>query len=154
MYKEDEKRAFARRLRRALDLAPRPIRGATDLALQFNLRYSAGPVSKQTAHKWLSGQTIPTVDKINVLAGWMGVSAHWLRFGSPGGTDSPVLVAEDPGATTSSPHTVIEAQDVADMILRLPVHQRHLILALVRQLLGSPSPHRSLRPASHARSAP
>ena len=45
----------------------------------------AASISKQTAHKWLSGQTVPSADKIDVLAEWLGISAHWPRFGSHGG---------------------------------------------------------------------
>lgn len=155
MYSEEEKQAFARRLRRALDFAPKRVKGATDLAVQFNLRHAASPVSTQTAHKWLIGRTIPTADKIDVLSAWLGVSAHWLRFGSPSGADSPVLLAAEPKTAlpTYAAEGVIEAQDVSNMILRLPMHQRQLVLALVWQLLGADMPPLPSRRTSPARAA-
>lgn len=68
---------------RAAGLEARP----SILEKKFNLSYSgARPVTYQTARKWLRGQAIPTQDKLETLARWLNVSAHYLRFGegSPG----------------------------------------------------------------------
>src|SRR5260221_9910898 len=86
-----EKAAFAQRLQLALNRLPKPVKGPTQLANQFNLRHRGDtPVSPQTAHKWLSGRTIPTADKIKTLAEWLHVNEHWLHYGpapaSPGAT--------------------------------------------------------------------
>jgi hypothetical protein len=77
-----EKAAFAKRLKDSLE--PLKIRGGTRLANEFNRRYHGErPVTPQTAHKWLTGTTIPMPDKLRTLAEWLGVKEHWLHYGSP-----------------------------------------------------------------------
>ena len=50
------------------------VKGGTQLAKEFNLLHRGeAPVSPQTAHKWLTGTTIPTPDKLQTLADWLGV---------------------------------------------------------------------------------
>ena len=83
MPSDIEKQSFSRRLRAALDHATK-VRGATDLAREFNLQHRDGEgVSVQSAHKWLSGKAIPTTDKLATLARWLGISEHWLHYGPP-----------------------------------------------------------------------
>lgn len=53
----------------------------TALAAQFNLRSGGPPVTSHAVHKWLAGQSIPTQDKLRVLANWLHVTPEWLRFG-------------------------------------------------------------------------
>jgi transcriptional regulator with XRE-family HTH domain len=82
----EEKAAFTERLQFAMRRAPEMPQGPTELALHFNLRYrGAQPISPQTAHKWLSGRTIPTADKLQTLAEWLDVDLHWLHYGPPPG---------------------------------------------------------------------
>lgn len=82
----EEKAAFAERLKFALQRSPEKISGATALALRFNLRHRGEhPISPQTAHKWLTGRTIPTPDKLRTLADWLRVDLHWLHYGPPPG---------------------------------------------------------------------
>ena len=77
-----EKSAFAKRLQD--QIARKNIKGGTQLARQFNLLHRGeAPVSPQTAHKWLTGRTIPTSDKLQTLADWLGVGVHWLHYGPP-----------------------------------------------------------------------
>ena len=89
-----EKAAFAKRLKDSLE--PLKIRGGTKLAEQFNLRYRGDrPVSPQTAHKWLTGTTIPKPDKLRTLAEWLNVKEHWLHYGpSPGASMRPLARGE------------------------------------------------------------
>ncbi len=68
-----EKADFSERLKFSMTRAPEKMRGATDLANKFNLRFQGESVSPQTAHKWLTGRSIPTVDKLQTLAEWMKV---------------------------------------------------------------------------------
>lgn len=82
-----EKAAFAERLKLALTRSRKKIHSPNELALQFNLRHSNSSISPQAAQKWLAGTACPTSDKIETLAHWLGVSAHWLRFGSPAAND-------------------------------------------------------------------
>jgi transcriptional regulator with XRE-family HTH domain len=81
MRELDEKLAFAERLKRALKRSAKKIDSATELSVQFSLRHPNASVTPQAAQKWLTGKAKPTVDKINTLAEWLGVSAQWLRHG-------------------------------------------------------------------------
>ena len=75
-----ETQAFAERLRRALDAAgvrPSP----TAVANAFNQRYWGRSITPHTARNWLLGQSMPTQDKLVVLAEWLQVSPDELRFG-------------------------------------------------------------------------
>ena len=76
-----EKADFSDRLKFSMTRATEKMRGATDLALHFNLRYHGEPVSPQTAHKWLTARSIPTVDKLQTLSEWFKVDQHWLHYG-------------------------------------------------------------------------
>lgn len=76
-----ETKAFAERLRRALDAAgirPSP----TVVANAFNQRYWGRSITPHTARNWLLGQSLPTQDKLVVLAEWLQVNPDTLRFGS------------------------------------------------------------------------
>jgi transcriptional regulator with XRE-family HTH domain len=77
-----EKQAFSARL--SAEIARKKnLKGATQLAREFNKVYRGESVSPQTVHKWLSGRTIPTNDKLQTLADWLGVDVHWLHYGPP-----------------------------------------------------------------------
>ncbi len=83
MSSEQKKSDFSARLRFALKRHNSPVKGATDLARHFNLRHPGASVSVQTTHKWLTGQSMPTDDKIKTLAAWLNVTEHWLHYGPP-----------------------------------------------------------------------
>lgn len=77
-----ETQAFSERLRLALDSAgirPSP----TLVANEFNLRYWGKSITPHTARNWLLGKSIPTQDKLRVLADWLQVSPDELRYGPP-----------------------------------------------------------------------
>ncbi|NRB55424.1 MAG: transcriptional regulator [Salinicola sp.] len=76
----DEKSLFALRLKAALTAAgyePRP----SVLEREFNLRYWGAPVTFQGVRRWLRGDSIPSQDKLQVLAGWLGIEPQVLRYG-------------------------------------------------------------------------
>lgn len=78
---DNQANGFALRLREALaqrGKKPSP----TALEREFNLRYRGQPISMHAARKWLRGMTVPTQDKLEVLARWLNVSADWLRWGN------------------------------------------------------------------------
>lgn len=79
-----EKDAFSQRLAKALKDAKVDTSSPTSFAREFNRRYTGKPVSTHAARKWLMGESIPTQDKMRLLASWLGVSAEWLRFGEGG----------------------------------------------------------------------
>lgn len=76
----DEKVAFSKRLKNALEKAQYPT-SPTYLSKEFNLRYDGQPVSVQSANNWLLGKAIPNQDKLSLLSIWLNVSSQWLRFG-------------------------------------------------------------------------
>lgn len=83
---ENQAKSFALRLREALQQRgkkPSP----TALEREFNLRYRGQPITMHSARKWLLGLSMPTQDKLEVLARWLDVSIDWLRWGGdPDGT--------------------------------------------------------------------
>lgn len=142
MPTHEEKAAFSQRLALALRRSPEPVQGATELALRFNLRHPGAAISPQTAHKWLSGRAIPTHDKLETLAGWLKVSAHWLHYGPPpastlrAGEEVESYTAGKSGAEKAvNPPPDILA--LARKIQSLPPTRRYLVEELVEQLLPS-----------------
>ncbi|WP_082079468.1 hypothetical protein [Cupriavidus basilensis] len=127
MLTDADKQAFSDRLRLALRRAGEDVSSPTDLALQFNLRYRSGsPVSTQTTHKWLSGRSIPTRDKLAVLAEWLKVTEHWLQYGPPPAAQG----RENRKAEKLGP----DALALAQKIQSLAPHRRYLVEELVEQL--------------------
>jgi hypothetical protein len=133
----DEKLDFSKRLRLALKRSHKPIDSAAELALQFNLRHPNDSITTQSAHKWLTGKARPTADKVETLAIWLNISAHWLRYGSPndvkpkqatGARRAKMQVEKD------TPLNEAEMKLVAQF-RRLSTHQRHLIVELTEQLV-------------------
>lgn len=81
MHTETDRTEFSKRLNLALQsLSDQPLTSA-QISTQFNLRYHKEPISQQAVHKWITGQSFPTSDKIKVLAEWLNVSYDWLRYG-------------------------------------------------------------------------
>lgn len=76
----NEAKNFSKRLKEAMTkhgYEPRPI----NVEIEFNQRYWGKPISFQTGRRWLRGEAIPTQDRLQVLAEWLNVDPHWLRFG-------------------------------------------------------------------------
>ena len=126
-----EKSAFAKRLQD--QIARKNIKGGTQLARQFNLLHRGeAPVSPQTAHKWLTGRTIPTPDKLQTLADWLGVGVHWLHYGPP----PPVGAKSKPLAPGEKYPLTPEAIELASKIEALTPHHRYLVQELISQFYG------------------
>lgn len=132
MPTHDEKIAFSKRLEFALRRSPESVNGATELALRFNLRYAGTAVSTQTAHKWLTGRTIPTQDKLATLAKWLKVDEHWLHYGPP--PVKPEGKAKGKAGRTADVEPSADALDLALKIQSLPSQRRYLLEELVKQL--------------------
>lgn len=80
MSSSTETLAFAGRLKSALEAAgirPSP----TVIAHEFNLRFWGRSITPHTARNWLIGNSLPTQDKLRVLAEWLQVAPEELRFG-------------------------------------------------------------------------
>lgn len=80
MPSSTEPQAFAQRLRQALEASGVRV-SPTVVANEFNLRYWGRSVTPHTARNWLLGKSIPTQDKLRVLADWLQVGPDELRFG-------------------------------------------------------------------------
>jgi transcriptional regulator with XRE-family HTH domain len=80
MSSSTETQAFAQRLKQALEASGVRI-SPTVVANEFNLRYWGRSVTPHTARNWLLGKSIPTQDKLRVLADWLQVGPDELRFG-------------------------------------------------------------------------
>ena len=76
----NEKTMFAERLIAALKAAGYEARPSV-LEREFNLRYWGKPITFQAVRRWLRGDSIPSQDKLQVLARWLLVDPHYLRYG-------------------------------------------------------------------------
>jgi transcriptional regulator with XRE-family HTH domain len=129
MPTNEEKAAFAKRLKSALRRSPEPVSGATELALRFNLRYVGNAVSAQTTHNWLAGRTIPTNDKLATLADWLSVDLHWLHYGS-----SPAKPTRDLREKIDKRNPVKPTPEIIQLAMKiqmLPAQWQYLVEELV-----------------------
>lgn len=133
----DEKLAFAERLRIALKRGAKGVSTATELANQFNLRHHNEPITAQAAQKWLTGKAIPTADKIETLAVWLNVSAHWLHYGPaplPRQQQDASPVRQTKSQANSTCKLNEKESKLLDRMRQLSEHQFFLITELVDQL--------------------
>jgi len=126
---EEEKTAFARRLRAALeDAGIEP--SAAVLEKRFNSRYRGTPVTVQAISGWLTGRYMPKQDKIRVLAELVRIDPHVLQFGG-GGRIAEARAEWLPTAVGARERRVIDA------FLALPPKRRELVAELVTALHDS-----------------
>mgnify|MGYP001742837240 CR=1 FL=1 len=116
----DEKELFSLRLKTALEVASLEKFKVSDIEREFNLRYASGTVTPQAIYKWLNGQSIPSLDKIQVLADWLNVSAKWLKTG----IEDEII----------DPRSLIDKQGM-DSFLKLSHEHKQLILNLMQTLI-------------------
>lgn len=123
----EEKGHFSERLMKALVNASCPV-APGDFVKEFNLRADGATVTVYAARKWLTGGSIPTQEKINILARWLGVSAAWLRFG----------MVED-GPMPTDPQGLDQPdRRLLDDVHRLKERDRQVVYELVKTLLRHP----------------
>lgn len=79
-HKLQARQAFAQRLAQALHQGGRSA-SPSALAVEFNARFKGPRVHLSSCRKWLTGEAIPTQEKLVVLASMLGVTADWLRYG-------------------------------------------------------------------------
>lgn len=78
---EDAKNRFAQRLREAMERAGYQARPAV-LEREYNLRCWDKPMTLHGVRRWLRGETLPSQDKLLVLAEWLQVTPQELRYGN------------------------------------------------------------------------
>jgi transcriptional regulator with XRE-family HTH domain len=127
-----EREDFSERLQQALRNADYSPDSPTQLAREFNVRFSGPPITVHAARKWLVGEAIPTQEKLRILAQWLGVPAEWLRFGGDG-----LQVQRHADGSTSESSPRFESDDVkliADL-QHLDEHHRMIAREVIRMLV-------------------
>jgi 3-deoxy-D-manno-octulosonic-acid transferase len=52
---------------------------ASKLAIEFNLRnFQSKPISRESARKWINGQSIPETARLKTLIGWLNLDAAFI----------------------------------------------------------------------------
>lgn len=123
MNSVQERLEFSSRLQQALRDADYSPSSPTQLAREFNVRFSGHPITVHAARKWLQGESIPTQDKLRALAGWLEVPAEWLRFGN-------VELRKGQSAVPSSADAKLLSQ-----LQMLDEHHKMIVRELLRVLL-------------------
>jgi hypothetical protein len=111
---------FADRLCSALTAASQPT-GATAFARAYNLRSNGAAVTVHGARRWLKGESIPTQERIILLAQWLNVNPAWLRFGNAESrNDEPASLSVEgvPGTRSTLFHDIASLSAPAQIIIR------------------------------------
>lgn len=125
MNSNQERTKFSERLQQALQSAEYSADSPTQLAREFNLRFSGHPVTVHAARKWLQAESIPTQEKLRALATWLDVPAEWLRFGSGNNTNE--------GGAENAP--IARDARILSGLQQLNDHQRELVHEFIRLLI-------------------
>lgn len=121
---DDAKNLFAQRLRAAMEAAGYAAKPAV-LEREFNTRYWGKPMTLHGVRRWLVGETLPSQDKLVVLAEWLGVQPHELRFGAE------VSHRVEERRARWDAGVGYEEREVFEAFLRLPVPQRRVVRDLI-----------------------
>lgn len=129
MSSEKERQAFSVRLQEALRRAEYTSDSPTQLAREFNIRFSGNPITVHAARKWLVGESIPTQEKLRTLSQWLSVPAEWLRFG-----DDKADMTTNRG---SGLDVRLSPKDLAlvESLQRLDDDQREIVRDIIRLLV-------------------
>jgi len=120
----ETKLQFAERLRAAMQAAgyvPRP----AVLESEFNSRYWGKPMTLHGVRRWLLGETLPSQDKLLVLAEWLAIPPQTLLFGE----QAVARVAQRKPRWDSD--VGFEDRELFEAFLRLPVQQRRVVREVI-----------------------
>lgn len=121
---ENAKVQFADRLREAMKAAgyePKP----AVLEREFNTRFWGKPMTLHGVRRWLRGETLPSQEKLLVLAEWLAVPPQQLRYG----VDVTRRVQQRRARWDSG--IGYEDRDIFEAFLKLPVPQRKLLREVI-----------------------
>jgi transcriptional regulator with XRE-family HTH domain len=124
MNEKNEKLEFAQRLRNAM-LANGYEARPTVLEKGFNTRYWGRSVTVQAVTRWLRGEAIPSQEKLQVLAEWLKIEPHALRFGEQ--------AAESIRAKRQQWDEALDYQEreTIERYLSLPIAQRKVVREVI-----------------------
>jgi transcriptional regulator with XRE-family HTH domain len=120
----DDKKLFADRLREAMQAAGYEAKPAV-LEREFNTRFWGKPMTLHGVRRWLRGETLPTHEKLLVLASWLGVTPQHLNYG-----DEIQLKVQERRARWDS-GIGYEDRDIFEAFLKLPIPQRRVIREII-----------------------
>ena len=120
----NEKIEFTKRLRAAMTAAGYSTSPSV-LEHEFNLRWPGKSISNQAAWGWLNSRSIPTQDKLQVLAEWLKIEPDVLRFGTS------VRTAVQQHQKRWSEGIGHLEQETFDAFLQLPAPQRKIIREVI-----------------------
>ena len=124
----DEKAAFSARLKKVMTATKYEPRPAV-LEKQFNSRYWGKSLTFQAVSRWLNGQSIPSQEKLQVLAEWLAVEPQALRYGEE--TVRKVKAKQDRWAKMAP-----EDRDLVDALLALPMAKKKVVKEVVMAFSG------------------
>lgn len=127
-----EKEAFSRRLREAVRAAGHDPRPAV-LERLFNTRYPGRSVTFQAVSGWLGGRSIPSQDKLQVLAELLDVEPHYLRFGE--GVAKAIKEKQGRWDAVATPLD----RELVDAVLALSAEQKKALRDVIRAFGLKPS---------------
>ncbi len=127
----DEKSQFAQRLADSMRAAGYEARSNV-LEKNFNALYWGRSITYQAARRWLKGWSIPEQDKLQVLADWLNVAPHWLRYGG-----QPRYAVAEPRAMTWPANLKPNDREALEAYLALPAARRRLVRELIQALTSN-----------------
>ena len=121
---KNPKTEFARRLKLAMEEAGYEAKPAV-LEKKFNLNYfGSKPVTLHAVMRWLKGESIPTDDKIQVLAKLLKVEPEELT----GKSKAPLQTREERGAWEKSSH---QERETFEKFLALPSSKKKIVREVI-----------------------
>jgi hypothetical protein len=164
VHAEQIRKKFSRALREALVKQLGRLPPASYLSRHFNLRArGVGSVSQESARRWMRGLSVPSPDKLSVLATWLGLDIQEI-LSSPSDPSKPSPRMDgqspanqpDPGGTWNSGNgagsVAGESHEAATDLMHslmdlLSAEERHLMLALMQRIAQSRGPQPDALPA-------
>ena len=123
---------FAKRLSQAMEEAgysPKP----SVLEREFNQRFDGKPMTLHGVRRWLLGETLPSQDKLLVLAEWLDVPPHQLRFGEDLTSRIEARRARWDRSVSAQDRDALEAY------LSLPIAQRRVLREVIAAFASAAS---------------
>lgn len=96
------------------------------LEREFNLRYWGKSVTLQGVRRWLRGEAVPADDKLEVLAQWLKVDKHYLRFGEVAAKS----MREQ--AVQLESRMSVEERGLVELFLKLPLEDKKVIGTVIK----------------------